>query len=128
MGKKRLTKQQRNQLDGFLIGEVLRFLKQYPGHHTSSILVINIPLLGNDYGVRRIVNLMRKENIPILSSSYGYEYNENKEDVWKYGLSLYGRASSMMGAHSGLMSFLDEEGKRDVTKFNFFRDGNDKEE
>lgn len=122
----RLTKQERDQFDDYLIGATLAFLRRWAGtYHKSRVLIINVPLLENGSNVRRIINLMRREGIPIISGRKGYCYTEDRQKVLQYSLALRDRTINIMAAYSGLLDYLGEENYRNITRFNFIDDGNE---
>ena len=89
----------------------LKFTLELQGDEwiTASRLVRLNPELKNDANVREIVNLLRCEGVPVISSGRGYKLTQDKQEVLVYSLSLKGRIQEMIKAYKGLVTFIEQD-------------------
>lgn len=60
----------------------------------------------NDIRIRKIVNYLRDERIPIIATSKGYYFTENKEEILLQIESLKARRIKIERAETGLKNYL----------------------
>lgn len=90
--------------------DTLAHLKAYSkfGWIKSTELIKKVPDVNTDMMVRKIVNDLRKDGIPIIASDEGYKYTEDKQQVMDYANRLKGRFYSMYQAYEGLIGFVND--------------------
>lgn len=78
------------------------------GYIKSSQIIRSIPQVKTGRALRDIINSLRQESEPIISSNDGYYYSNDKTDVELYVKSLKQRIDSITKAYKGLNRWLDE--------------------
>lgn len=92
--------------------QVLEYFKDY--HSTESMAVKNRELRSlfnlTDRQVRRVVSQLRQEGEPICSSSYGYWYSTDPDDIEKTLHRLEAQMENMNISITGLKKALGGKG------------------
>lgn len=87
--------------------ELLTLLREREDYINSKFIISIIPDIKNTSNLRKMVNVMRKQGLPVISSSKGYKISNNKQEVLITIQQLQHRANSIFKAASGMMkSFL----------------------
>ena len=64
--------------------DLVEYLQDHNEFIKAQTLIKNIPDLKNDGKVRIIINELRQEGNPIISSSNGYKYTTDKVEIYEY--------------------------------------------
>lgn len=91
---RQLKKRYNNKLESITGGEIVSRMKQ-KGFEISQ------PRL------RKCINYLRQLSEPIIGTSNGYYYCENREDLIKQVISLEERAGAIMAAAHGIRKYLN---------------------
>jgi len=76
------------------------------GYMSASKIVNAISLMKNGQKVRKIINNLRQQGEPIISSKSGYRYTEDITDVFLYSESLKMRIEEMVKAYKGIVKYV----------------------
>ena len=74
----------------------------------SKAIIRIIPTIGNDVNLRKIINLLRQNGEPIISSNRGYRYTTDIVDLFLYSHSLKLRIMEITRAYTGLITYVKE--------------------
>jgi len=91
------------------IKDLVDYLQSHSDYIKAQTLIRNIPDLKRDSKLRIIVNKLRQQGVPIISSSNGYKYTEDKEEVYIYAALLKNRYIEMKKAHDGLIDWINKD-------------------
>jgi hypothetical protein len=88
--------------------DVVEYLKHYHTEESNTVKSRELRTLFNltDKQVRNVVSSLRQEGEPICSSSYGYWYSNDPEDIRKTLKRLEGQVHNMDIAISSLRKHL----------------------
>lgn len=75
---------------------------------SSKLILRQYPEIKNDRNVREIINILRQDGSPIISSSIGYKYSEDIDEVISYNETLKHRIKEMVKAYKGLNDFIEK--------------------
>ena len=91
--------------------DMAEYLKEYHKTEETAIKARELRVLFNlgEKQVRNVVGELRNEGRPICSSSYGYWYSNNPEDIEKTIHRLNAQVENMNIAIAGLERILQEE-------------------
>ena len=88
--------------------QMLDYLKEYHTTESKAVKGRELQTLFNltDKQVRLVVSQLRQEGEPVCSSSYGYWYSTDPEDIWKTLHRLEAQVENMNVSITGLRKAL----------------------
>ena len=88
--------------------EILDYLKDYHTEEHKAVKGRELCVLFNltDKQIRNVVSGLRQEGLPVCSSSCGYWYSEDPEDIEKTLRRLEGQVKNMNSSITGLKKAL----------------------
>lgn len=91
--------------------DIAEYLSEYHTEEKQAVKGRELSELFNltDKQVRNIVSSMRQNGEPICSSTYGYWYSRNPEDIEKTLRRLEGQVANMGAVITGLKKILQED-------------------
>ena len=97
----------RKEQNDTLLKDLLLFILQKEKNRwiKSKVFIKNHPEFKREAEVRRIINILRSEGVPIVSGKWGYNYCEDMTQVRLYTLALKNRIREMLNAYNGLVDY-----------------------
>ncbi len=90
--------------------EVLDYLKEHDKFIFGDKIVENTSLKSK-VELRKIINILRKDGNPIVATSKGYKYSNDKDEIYESYISMRNRAEDMIKAANGLFKYLQSNKK-----------------
>ena len=84
---------------------LIKLLANSEGYIKSSEIIKELPEINAASTLRTIINLLRKNGYPIISSPKGYKLSDNKEEVLACVRTLQHRAKRINDAWAGMLYY-----------------------
>jgi TPP-dependent trihydroxycyclohexane-1,2-dione (THcHDO) dehydratase len=91
------------------INDLIDLLQSREEYINAQAIIKIIPEIKNDTNLREIINTLRKANKPIVSSSNGYKWSNDDQEILACAEQLYSRASGIKAAADGLKTIILEK-------------------